>query len=96
MEDKSTYTATLDRIEEGIAVLLLEDDSEVIDEKHIHDLERIPDEGRHEGAVLRVSIANDEIDTIEYYPEAEKERRNRLQDRFDQLSERPPGRDSNS
>lgn len=96
MEDTRTYTATLDRIEEGIAVLLLEDDDEVIEEKHIHDLERIPADGRHEGAVLTVSVSDEDIEAIEYDADTEHRRRERIQDRFDQLSERPPGRDSDS
>ncbi|MFC7006705.1 DUF3006 domain-containing protein [Halalkalicoccus salilacus] len=41
MTDDGTYTATVDRIEEGIAVCLLEDDGEVVDERHL-DRERLP------------------------------------------------------
>lgn len=94
MDENSTFTATIDRIAEGIAVLLLEDDGEVIEERHIHDLEQIPEAGRHDGAVLTVSITGDEIVAIDYEEEVEAQRRERMQNRFDRLSERPPGRDS--
>lgn len=96
MVDDGTYTATLDRIEEGIAVLLLEDDGEVLSETHVHDLDRLPDDGRHEGAILFVSVDDGDLVTIEYDGETEQRRRERLQDRFDSLSERPPSRDSDS
>lgn len=94
MLEEKTYTATIDRIEEGIAVILVEDDGEVIEERRIRDLDRIPDDGLHAGAVVRITVEDGEISTIEYDGKAEQTRRKRIQKRFDKLSERPPGRDS--
>ncbi len=94
MIEDGTYTATLDRIEEEIAVLLIEQDGDVIEEFQIHDLETLPDESRHDGAVLRVSIKDGDVVDIEYDRDAEEERRTEMQERFEQLSEQPPGRDT--
>lgn len=94
MIEHKTYTATIDRIEDGIAVILLEDDGETVGERYIHNLERIPSDGRHDGAVLRVTIDDDEISAITYDQEAEQARRERIQKRFDKLSKRPPNADS--
>ena len=83
-----TYIATLDRIvDDTTAVLLLEEDGRTVDELTI-DVERLPAEGRHDGAVFEVELADDSLQDVTYRPEAERERRERLQDRFDRLSER--------
>ncbi len=95
-----TYTAVLDRIVDGeTAVLLLEDDGAVIDERTLA-IDRLPDEGRHEGAVFDVELegGDDEDDdstgesplTITYRPSTERKRREAMEDRFDRLSERLP------
>lgn len=81
-----------------LAVLLLEADGEVVDERTVP-VDRLPSEGTHEGAVLEVEIADDEDgaeDDVEagtllevtYDPEQERDRQDRAQDRFDRLSER--------
>ncbi|WP_245977523.1 DUF3006 family protein [Halopiger aswanensis] len=87
-----------------MAVLLLEADGEVVDERTVP-VDRLPEDGAHEGAVLEVVIADDEDETdsgtgtetevetgtlleITYEPEQERDRRDRAQDRFDRLSER--------
>lgn len=95
-----TYTAVLDRIVDGeTAVLLLEDDGEVVDELAVP-VDRLPADGAHEGAVfdveceVRDDAEDEETDADEtlletnYRPKAERERRDRAQDRFDRLSER--------
>ena len=94
MPEDKTYTATIDRIEDGIAVLLLEDRGETVDELHIHNLERIPSAGRHGGAILQVTVEEGNIVDMVYNAETEQNRRKRVQERFDNLSKRPPDTDS--
>ncbi|WP_126661691.1 DUF3006 family protein [Haloterrigena salifodinae] len=97
------YTAVLDRIVDGeTAVLLLEDDGTVVDER-VLDVDRLPENGRHEGAVFDVELADDDsleadddgpetndddLETMSYRPSLERDRREEAQDRFDRLSER--------
>ncbi|WP_336363010.1 DUF3006 domain-containing protein [Halalkalicoccus salilacus] len=87
MTDDGTYTATVDRIEEEIAVCLLEDDGEVVDERHL-DRERLPADC-DEGAVLELTVRADRIEELSFDPERTRERRERAQRRFDRLSRRP-------
>lgn len=87
MTDDGTYTATVDRIEEGIAVCLLEDDGEVVGERHL-DRERLPPDC-DEGAVLELTVRADRIEELSFDPERTRERRERAQRRFDRLSRRP-------
>ncbi|MFA9416853.1 DUF3006 domain-containing protein [Natrinema sp. HArc-T2] len=85
-----TYTAVLDRIVDGeTAVLLLEADGNVVDDLPVA-VERLPAAGRHEGAVLSVTVDRDEGRLLEatYRADTERDRRESLQDRFDRLSER--------
>lgn len=83
-----TYVAVLDRIvDDGTAVLLLESDGAVVDELAV-DVATLPPAGRHEGAVLEVTVADGAV--LEAVPrtDAERERRESAQERFDRLSER--------
>ena len=83
-----THTAVLDRIVDGTtAVLLLEDGDRAIEGLDV-DVERLPDEGRHEGAVLGVTLENGSVVEIVYRREETEERRNAMQERFDRLSKR--------
>lgn len=83
-----TYTGVIDRIVDGeTVVLLLEADGETVEQRDL-DPSEIPESGRQEGAVFRVEIVDDELDTIEYQPDRESERRERAQNRFDRLSKR--------
>lgn len=82
-----TYTAVIDRIVEGTAVLLLEVDGETVDQFDVP-LEGIPEDGRHEGAVFEATVTDDELAGLEYRPETEADRRETAQDRFDRLSKR--------
>ena len=83
-----TYTGVLDRIvDEATAVLLLESDGEVVEQLDL-DVEAVPDEGRHEGAVFEVTLAGGELDRLRYRPDEERERRAAVQNRFDRLSKR--------
>ncbi|MFC4990514.1 DUF3006 domain-containing protein [Saliphagus infecundisoli] len=81
-----TYTATLDRIEDGqIAVLLLEEDGETVEQLDVN-IERLPEDGQQEGAVLEVSVEEGSLQTAEYLPDVTQSRRKSIQDRFDRLS----------
>ena len=82
------YTAVLDRIVDGeTAVLLLEAEGTVVDE-HTLEVDRLPEDGRHEGAVFAVERRDETLVGITYRPSTERDRRERAQDRFDRLSER--------
>lgn len=81
-----TYTATLDRIEDGLAVLLVESDGETVDERHLQESE-LPDAAA-EGAVLEVTFEGGELVDLGYRPEETSSRRTRLREKFDRLSRR--------
>ena len=83
------YAATVDRIEEGLAVVLIEEDGDVIAERTVS-VDRLPEDARHDGAVLDVEVQDGQLRGITYDEEQTEERRQRLQDRFDRLAERPP------
>lgn len=103
-----TYTGMIDRIEEGIAVILIEDergdaadiaendaaasDREIIAELH-YSADSLSQRAREELGVVNVTLADGEIEAIEYHQQATQRRRSELQDRFDELAERPPRRD---
>lgn len=113
-----TYTATIDRIEEGIAVLLIEaagsgdnrgDDTtvdndnrddvdtgapkrKIVDEVHCS-ADAVPQRAREELGVVIVTLVDGEVVEIEHQSQATQQRRAELQDRFDQLAERPPDSD---
>lgn len=82
------HTAVLDRIVDGTtAVLLIEADGTVIDERVV-DVETLPEDGRHEGAVFEVSVDEEQPLEATYLEDVERERRESAQERFDRLSER--------
>jgi hypothetical protein len=88
-----THTAVLDRIVDGEkAVLLLEADGDVVGERII-DVERLPESGRHEGAVFDVTVDEETLLEASYREAAERERRESARARFDRLSERLPDGD---
>ncbi|SEV83407.1 Protein of unknown function [Natrinema salifodinae] len=92
MPETETHTAVLDRIVDGeTAVLLLEEAGDVVDELAL-DVDALPDEGRHEGAVFEVRVDRDEgtLREATYREDEERERRESAQERFDRLSERLP------
>lgn len=92
MIDDGTYTAVLDRLEGDLAVLVVEDDGEAIDDLAV-DSGALPEGGREPDTVLAVEIADGEL--VEAVVDAtETERRaDRAQDRFDRLARRPPSAD---
>lgn len=83
-----TYTGVVDRIVDGeTAVVLLEADDDVRAELDVP-AERLPEAGRHEGAVFDVAVEEGDASEFIHRPEAERERRERAQERFDRLSKR--------
>ncbi|MDF9748263.1 DUF3006 domain-containing protein [Natrinema salsiterrestre] len=89
------YTAVVDRFEEDLAVVLLEDDGETVDET-VLDRERLPEDGRHAGAVLTLELSDEEVVDITYDEGETVDRSERAQRRFDELSQRPPSREDDS
>lgn len=83
------YVATVDRIEEDLAVVLIESEGDVVAERAVS-VDRVPEAARRDGAVLDVEIRDGECREIAYDEETTEERRRRLQERFDRLAERPP------
>lgn len=81
-------TAVLDRIVDGeTAVLLVEEDGEVVDELTVP-VDRLPGDGRTEGAVFTATFSDGELAGLTYRPAETESRRESAQDRFDRLSER--------
>ncbi|MEF8808959.1 DUF3006 domain-containing protein [Natronomonas sp.] len=81
-----TYTATVDRIEEGQAVFLIEDDGETIDDRN-YPASDLP-EGVEEGMVCEVTFDEGALVAIEPQPETTADRRERIREKFDRLSKR--------
>lgn len=89
MTTDGTYTAVVDRFEEELAVLLLEENGETVGEVVV-DQERLPEKGQHVDAVLQVELENDELVDVTYEEQETDDRSERAQRRFDDLSQRPP------
>ncbi|MFT4947553.1 MAG: putative AlkP superfamily phosphohydrolase/phosphomutase [Natronomonas sp.] len=83
------YTAVVDRIEDGLATILLEEDGEDAYELVV-DPDELPEEARQDDAVLTVNVDDEDLITATYEAEETKERREAAQSRFDRLSKRPP------
>ena len=90
-----TYTAVVDRIEDDLAVILLEDDEDIVGEL-IVDEDELPRGARHADAILQVTLMDDEVVNIDYRREETKSRQEHAQSRFDRLSRRPPRGDEDS
>lgn len=95
MPADGTYAAVVDRFEGDQAVLLLEADGETVGERVLA-RDRLPDDGRHVDAVLRVDLEDGDVVDVRYEPGESEERAERARRRFDELSRRPPGADDES
>jgi len=95
MTTDGTYTAVVDRFEDDLAVLLLEDDGETVGEVAV-DAGRLPEVGRHADAVLVVELADGELVDAAYDAAETTDRAEAAQSRFDELSRRPPSTDADS
>jgi len=80
------YTATVDRITEGIAAVLIESDGYTV-AQHEVDAADLPN-GAGEGAVLSVTLVDSSITDLEYQPSETDRRQKEAQERFDSLSTR--------
>jgi len=85
---EGTYTAVVDRIEDGdIAVILVEEDGQVIEQLDIA-ADRLPEPARTDGGVLSVTLDDGEIVSMEYEAGTTRDRRESAQEKLDRLSER--------
>ncbi|MFC6758069.1 MULTISPECIES: DUF3006 family protein [Haloarcula] len=84
-----TYTAVVDSVEDGLATVFFEADGDEVGNAVI-DASALPDDGRHDDAVLSVTVVDGEPGTWDYEAERTTTRRERTQNRFDRLAERPP------
>jgi len=83
-----TYTGVVDRIEDGeIAVILLEEDEQVIKQVDVP-VDQLPEPAQTDGGVLSVTLETDEVVSMEYRPDATRERRESIREKLDRLSER--------
>ncbi len=87
-----TYTAVVDRIEDGLAAV------EVTTDEQRHELlvsvGELPAEARQADAVLEIEVRDEDLVAARYDPAATEDRTDRAQSRFDQLSRRPPDHDT--
>ena len=86
------YTATVDRIVEGVAVLLVESDGETVDERRLPETE-LP-AGVTAGSVCELQFSEGELVSMTADPEATERRRERVRERFERLSRRLGGDDT--
>lgn len=92
MTTDGTYTAVVDRFEDELAVLLLEEGGETVDEVVV-DQGRLPEDGRHVDTVVQVELEAGELTEVTYEAEETADRSAEAQRRFDELSQRPPADD---
>lgn len=83
------YTAVLDRFEGDLAVLVLEQDGESIDELAV-DASTLLEAALGQDAVLDVTIEDRDLTSATFQPEETERRREDAQNRFERLSQRPP------
>ena len=81
-----THTAVVDRIEDGLAALIVDD--EPVGETVI-DPSRLPADARHADAVVTLAVSDGTITSVALDAEATDERAEDAQSRFDRLSQRP-------
>ncbi len=86
------YTGVIDRFEDDLAVILLEDDGDVVDEL-VLDRGDLPTDAAQEDAILEVTLEDGEVTDLVYDATETENRKDRAQSRFDRLSERPPSDD---
>lgn len=83
-----TYTGVVDRIVDGeTAVILLEEDGQVIDQLDVS-ADRLPEPARTDGGVLSVTVEDGEVVSITDRPDETRARRASAREKLDRLSER--------
>lgn len=88
-----TCTAVLDRFEDDLAVLILEDGGEAVGQ-HVSDIGNLPDNACKQDAVLEITLDEGDLVSAKYDAEETERRSATAQDRFDRLSQRPPTEDA--
>lgn len=86
-----TYTAVVDEIEDEMVRLELESleaDTDLYE--LVVERTKLPELGREPDAILTVEILDGELIDAEYDPQKTNRRRTEANDRFEQLSRRPP------
>jgi len=86
------YTATVDRITEGIATVLIESDGHTVAQYEV-DAADLPN-GAGEGSVLTVRFVDSSLTGMDYNPDETDQRQKKAQERFDRLSTRLSDRDT--
>jgi hypothetical protein len=86
------YTAVVDRIEDGLAAVLIEQSDTDIYELLVKP-EDLPEGGQQADAVLTVELRDEELIEADYEVGETEQRRESAQNRFDRLSERPESKD---
>ncbi|MCD2201601.1 DUF3006 domain-containing protein [Halobacterium sp. KA-4] len=89
------FTGVLDRFEDDLAVILLEEAGDVVDEVVVERTD-LPEEAAHPDAVLEVTLTDGGVTDLVYDAAATANRTERAQSRFDQLAERPPSHDEDA
>ena len=87
MLDDGRYTAVLDRIEEGTAVLVLERDGRAVDDLLVP-LSDLPNEARLVDAVFEVTLVDGDVVDVTFGGTRSSRRRARARRRFDRLARR--------
>lgn len=95
MTAEGTYTAVVDRFEDELAVLLLEAEGDTVGEV-VLDKEQLPEDGRHVDAVVIVELEDEAVVDITYEERETTDRSEQAQQRFDELSQRPPATEDES
>ncbi|QSG02753.1 DUF3006 family protein [Natranaeroarchaeum sulfidigenes] len=85
-ENGEILTGVVDRIVDDLAVVLLEDDGELVDQTTLP-VDELPGPAKEEGTVLELVMDGDDVDRVRYdKPETER-RREEAEDRFDELAD---------
>jgi hypothetical protein len=87
------YTAVVDRIEDGLAAVLVEEEGTDAYELLVEPSE-LPEEAQNADAVLTVEVQDGDLAEARYEANETAERRETAQNRFDRLSERPTSDDN--
>lgn len=83
------YTAVVDRIENGVAAMVIEKDGTDTAELLVKPA-TLPDTSQYADAVLTIELRNGELVEAIERPSKTENRAKSAQRRFDQLSEQPP------
>lgn len=84
--DREVLTGVVDRIEGDLAVVLVERDGEVVDERNVP-VDRLPADAREANSVLRLTVEDGDLRDVEYDEDETEKRLEEAQDRFDELAE---------